>query len=135
MTGETNLNLLLQSLDPWLDEQEYGFATLSPGSPLPASLTPIATFIEDEGMTVVAPASQLQRAGLDHLAGWAWVTLRVHSSLQAIGMMAKISTELAAHKISVNPFAGYYHDHIFVQWDRRHLAIKVLNGQKTPGGE
>lgn len=54
------------------------------------------------------------------------ITLTVHSSLEAVGLTAAVSTKLAAKGISANVIAAYYHDHIFVQTAKAELALSVL---------
>jgi hypothetical protein len=47
------------------------------------------------------------------------ITLSVHSSLEAIGFLAVITTKLAENGISVNAISAYYHDHLFLQPSNR----------------
>ena len=59
------------------------------------------------------------------------ISLHVHSSLNAVGLTAAISTKLAGEGISANVVAAY-HDHIFVpsqQADRALAAIKALQSE------
>jgi uncharacterized protein len=126
MPGETDLATLLAGLAPRLSANEYAFATLPPGMAIPDDLSPIGSFHEVEGLSLIAPAAQLADSGLPHIPGWAMITLEVHSSLEAIGMMAAIARTLADAGISVNAVAGYHHDHVFVQWDRRDDAVALL---------
>lgn len=56
----------------------------------------------------------------------AWITLKVHSSLEAVGLTAAFSNALAKHQISCNVVAGYYHDHIFVDSAMADTAINIL---------
>ena len=54
------------------------------------------------------------------------ITLEVHSSLEAVGFLARITTELAKHKMGVNPVSGFFHDHLFVLDGREQDALSVL---------
>nr|WP_281404536.1 ACT domain-containing protein [Pyxidicoccus fallax] len=52
--------------------------------------------------------------------------MSVHSSLEAVGFIAAVSTRLAAHGIGVNPVAAYFHDHLFVPSARATEALALL---------
>ena len=54
------------------------------------------------------------------------ITLNVHSSLDAIGVLAAITARLAAASMGVNPVSGYFHDHLFVPVDRADEAMAIL---------
>ncbi len=56
-----------------------------------------------------------------------WITLRVHSALEAVGLTAAFSAALSREGISANVVAGYFHDHLFVPEDRRDDAMRVLS--------
>lgn len=56
----------------------------------------------------------------------AWITLTIHSSLEALGLTSAFSNALAAEGISCNVVAAYYHDHIFVAKGDAERAIMVL---------
>ncbi|MBO2449169.1 ACT domain-containing protein [Actinomadura barringtoniae] len=126
-TGETDLGRLLAGLDPELHDGEYVFATLRART-LPVGVEPVMTFEEDEGRTLVLPREQAERAGLDATFSSAWITLRIHSSLEAVGMMAAIATALANAGISCNAISAFYHDHIFVPCERADEAVALLRG-------
>jgi hypothetical protein len=123
--GETDLGRLLAGLDPELHEGEYVFATL-PARTLPVGVEPVMTFEENEGRTLVLPREQAESAGLRAEFPSAWITLRIHSSLEAVGMMAAIATALANAGISCNAISAFYHDHIFVPWERADDAVSLL---------
>lgn len=133
MAGETNLTTLLQSLQPELDPREFGVVALPSDLPLPPSLRPIGWFEEAEGQTLIATADALAEAGFQQPGGWARITLTVHSSLEAVGLTAVIATALAREGISANVVAAFYHDHVFVPWDRRHDAVAILQRGEALG--
>ncbi|EKD51400.1 MAG: hypothetical protein ACD_62C00265G0006 [uncultured bacterium] len=54
------------------------------------------------------------------------ITLTVHSGLDAVGFLARISTALAEAGISLNAVSAFYHDHLFVPVDRAGEAMVAL---------
>lgn len=128
MSGETDLDRLLSGLDPELHEGVYVFATLPEDVP---GLNPVMTFTETEGLTAILRAEEADRAGVPSVSPSAWITLRVHSSLEAVGMMAAIAAALTEAGISCNAVSAYHHDHLFVPWPRARDAVAVL---RTLGG-
>ncbi|SMB85106.1 amino acid-binding ACT domain protein [Hymenobacter roseosalivarius DSM 11622] len=127
MTGEQNLDQLLRGMQPVLLPDEYVFCTLPPGEPLPAELTPVGTFREAEGLTAIVPKATAEQTGLPYSYPCCMITLNVHSSLEAVGFLARITGALAAHGISVNAVSAFYHDHLFVPTDRAEEAMRVLH--------
>ena len=124
MTGETNLASLLKSMAPSLLAGEYVFVSFAHAQYGDhANLQPIAMVREVEGMTLVVPRDVADEHGLEYHAVFCCITLTVHSSLEAVGLTAAVSAQLAGRDISANVVAGYYHDHIFVP---AHLAQRAL---------
>eukprot|EP00543_Licmophora_paradoxa_P009015 CAMPEP_0202444618 /NCGR_PEP_ID=MMETSP1360-20130828/3618_1 /ASSEMBLY_ACC=CAM_ASM_000848 /TAXON_ID=515479 /ORGANISM="Licmophora paradoxa, Strain CCMP2313" /LENGTH=205 /DNA_ID=CAMNT_0049060645 /DNA_START=455 /DNA_END=1072 /DNA_ORIENTATION=- len=56
------------------------------------------------------------------------ITLNIHSSLDAVGFLAAITSHLAKKKtgMGVNPVSGFYHDHLFVPEHRVDDAMVAL---------
>ncbi|PMW99151.1 acetyltransferase [Pseudomonas sp. FW215-R2] len=125
MAGETSLTTLLRSMSPQLNAGEYVFCTLRDGQ-LPSGLEVVGSFREQEGLTVILERSHAERAGFsfDYVA--AWITLNVHSALEAVGLTAAFATALGKSGISCNVIAGYYHDHLFVGQADAERAVQVL---------
>ena len=132
MTGESDLAKLLKGLRPHLSETEFAFGVAPKGTTLPPQMVPLGTFQEDEGLTVIAPAAAFAGTDLEYIAGWGLITLEVHSALAAVGMIAALARALADEGISTNVVAAFYHDHVFVPWDRRHDAMQVLARFSSP---
>jgi uncharacterized protein len=126
VTGETDLDKLLRSLQPDLNPGTYVFTTYA-GDPPPETIaTAVVTVREAEGTTVVVPAAHDESES----PLMAWITLTVHSSLEAVGLTATIADRLAREGIACNVVAGYYHDHLFVPIDRAGDAMAALARQK-----
>jgi hypothetical protein len=86
-----NLDHLLRSLSPLLNEGTWVFASLPPGMDW-KGLEPLASMQEAEGITVVVPEEAAVQRGLPILFRAAWITLTVHSDLQAVGLTAAFAS-------------------------------------------
>lgn len=126
MSGETNLEILLASMEPSLDEHAYGFVTVPHGFVFANQNDVFAVIREVEGITLVGTIEQLQKLGVESELQWAKITLTVHSSLSAVGLTAAFAKALGDVGISANVIAGYFHDHIFVQRHLRSEAMQAL---------
>ncbi|MGR9171159.1 ACT domain-containing protein [Rhizobium sp. KDH_Rht_773_N] len=127
MTGITDLSVLLATMEPELVEGEFVYCTV-PASQLEdhLHLHPLGLFRETEGLTLILPRDAANRAGLQASAPLRQITLKVHSSLEAVGLTAAFSRALTEAGISANVVAAYYHDHIFVPATDAERAIEAL---------
>jgi uncharacterized protein len=125
MSGETNLEILLQGMKPELNEGEFVFCNVDSFHSA-AALNPICIFQEREAITVIVPKHQADHAALPYSITCVWITLTVHSSLEAVGLTAIVSKALTDVNISCNVVAAYYHDHIFVPVKDATRAMDAL---------
>lgn len=126
MPGETDLKTLLRGLSPQLHPEPYLFVTVDPADLAGLAVVPRGLFREAEGVTLILERAAAAQAGFAAAEEWACITLQIHSSLSAVGMIAAVATALAEAGISCNTVAGYYHDHIFVPWEARAAAVAAL---------
>jgi hypothetical protein len=83
-------------------------------------------FKEDKATTLVLKRELAARLQLPYTFVMAWITLAVHSSLDAVGLTATFSNALANNCISCNVVAAFFHDHIFVDKKDAAKVIEVL---------
>ncbi|MGY0235504.1 ACT domain-containing protein [Longispora urticae] len=124
MIGERDLSRLLSELEPELHPGRYVFVSV-PGK-APADVHPVVTVTEDDGTTLVLTRAEADTHHLEYDLVTAWITLTVHSALDAIGLTAAVATALAAESIPCNVVAGYYHDHLFVPYDQAQRSMDTL---------
>jgi hypothetical protein len=128
MTGEKDLEKILASLSAELMDGEYVFCTFQNAQYGDYSdLEPVAAINESEGLTLIIPKRKADERSYSYESTFRRVTLRIHSSLDAVGLTAAFSSKLTEHGISANVIAGFYHDHIFVQSEFAGRAMKALN--------
>jgi hypothetical protein len=127
VTGETDIEKLLVSMSPLLMDGEYVFYSFPHAQYGERSeLEPFASCLEPEGLTLIVPRSRADAIGPDYESVFRGITLRIHSSLDAVGLTAAVSAKLTEHGISANVVAGYFHDHIFVQSKYAEKAMAAL---------
>ncbi len=124
MAGTTDLAELLRTLDPVLRDGEFVYATVVE---VPTGLPVEATIREPEGLTVVVRRDAADIFGLAYDYVARWITLTVHSSLEAVGLTAAFATALDAEGISCNVLAGHHHDHLLVAAADAGRAMAVLH--------
>lgn len=117
-------------MHPVLNPGVYVYVSISDGRDV-RELNPIVTVHEKEGLTLVLEEAIAQAAGLEMVFRCAWITLHVHSDLQAVGLTAAFSTALGQSNISCNVVAGAFHDHIFVPVERADEAMSVLRTMQS----
>lgn len=132
MEGKSDLKELIRNMQPRLNPGIYVFATVKDLSEVDRNDT-LCEFKEVEGTTVVLRQDKADFYGLSYSYLAAWITLEIHSSLEAVGLTAAFSKALAQHKISCNVIAGFYHDHIFVEQKDAEQALQVLRNLAKSG--
>jgi hypothetical protein len=121
----SDLEELLRSLSPRLNPGVYVFVSVRSDVDI-TSLKPIATFVEDDGFSLIVPESQIEGMGLNVLFRAAWITLAVNSDLNAVGLTAVVANALADKGISCNAVAAANHDHLFVPVESAKAAMACL---------
>ncbi|MCO5945309.1 ACT domain-containing protein [Mucilaginibacter flavidus] len=125
MSGETNLKALLKTMSPKLNDGDYVYCTVTTLNNIDTKEI-ISLFKEEEGWTVIVNKELADKLGLNYTYVAVWITLTIHSSLEAVGLTAAFATALGNEGISCNVVAAYYHDHIFVAKEDAEKAMMAL---------
>ena len=131
MIGESNLSILIKTLHPVLNDGEYVFCCVKDLDKVDFDHL-LFHFKENEGITIVVGKKYADENHLDYHNVFSWISLEVHSSLNAVGLTATFSNALYEEGISCNVVAAFYHDHIFVARKDAENALETL--QKLSAG-
>ncbi len=136
LTGETDLAKILASISVRRRSGTFAVVTLPEGLPAELKGKPNgsgnlllgveAVIREREGTTVVAAMSIARERGWIINFEAAWLSLDVHSSLDAVGLTAAVTAALSNAQIPTNVLAGYHHDHLLVPAGSADEAIQVI---------
>ncbi|MEP2056653.1 MAG: ACT domain-containing protein [Maribacter litoralis] len=126
MAGETDLNILLKSLKPSLNKGSYVFISVNDIRHISRDII-LFEFKEKEGITIILEQAKADELNFKYEFVASWITLTVHSALNAVGLTAAVSTALTKYNISCNVIAAYYHDHLFVATKDTEQAMEVLS--------
>lgn len=119
---------MIAGMDAHLRPGNFAFVPWANDKPWPDGT--LASCIEDEGLSLVVPIE----AAPDDSISMRCITLRVHSSLEGVGLTAAVASALADHDIAANVVAGFHHDHVFVPSRDAKAAVDIL-GRLQKGAE
>ncbi len=124
--GIVNLKVLINSMSPELKKEKFCFVSLSRVKFKLLNIEPTLFFNEKEGITIIITKDVADKLKLNYSSTWAQITLNINSDLNAIGFLSIISNELAKMKIPLNVVSAYYHDHLFVPFEKSKDALNTL---------
>jgi hypothetical protein len=128
----SDLARLIATMAPQLRPGAWAWCALPDAAAL-GDARPVATLAEDEGLSVVVAEDEALRRGWAIALRAAWITLRVHSDLHAVGFTAALARALADAGIACNVVAGVRHDHLFVPFERADDALRALAALQAGG--
>ena len=131
MNAETDLAQMLATLDSSREPGVFVFVSV-PDYATAAALPARAIVCEREAVTVVLKREDAIKRGLFFDFEAAWLTLKVHSALGAVGLTAAVSRALADAGIPCNVLAGAFHDHLVVPTARADEAVVLLQAASAP---
>lgn len=132
--GKTDLKDLIRSMKPSLSPETFVFGHIPTKTDvdsynvlkLLSGLPVQMLFKEVEGWTAIMEQTEAEAIQLKSTFLCKKITLNVHSSLDAVGFLAAITTELTKLDIGCNPVSGYFHDHLFVPEGKESVVMETL---------
>jgi len=116
-------------LKPKLNSGKYVFVFLKSISEIEKD--EIVCFLrEGEGYSVILKEKYAKENNFTYEHITAWITLNINSSLDSFGLTSLFSKALSDSQVSCNVIAGYNHDHIFVNYEKKELALEILKKLK-----
>jgi hypothetical protein len=109
-----------------LNEGEYVFCSIIDINKISINNI-ICFFKESEGYSIITLKEEAINNNLPFYFVSAWITLKMDSTLDSVGLTSAFSKELTKAGISCNVVAAYHHDHIFVPYQERLKAMKILS--------
>jgi hypothetical protein len=86
MTGERDLSRLQRDMAPQMHSETFVYCNF-PDFEIPPGMSPICTFREAEGLTVIVEKGQAEHRAVEYVFEARLITLTVHSSLEAVGFL------------------------------------------------
>ena len=120
---------MVAGMNPVLDPVPYGFFCIPAGAPPQAAAAwahALATFREEEGLTLVLPLAAARDLHLTCDMPMRRITLTVFSALDGVGLTAAVASALAEAGIACNMIAAFHHDHVFVPEGDADAALAAL---------
>lgn len=106
--------------------ETYAYVTVPNGRSIPDNLTPLATFKEPEGWSLLLTEREAISSALPHAFWCRGISLQIQPSLFAVGLLAAISDRLSRAGISINIVSAYHRDYIFVPTIRAEETLGIL---------
>jgi len=116
---------MLAGMTPVLKGGIYFFCSTDDVS-VAAAADSLASFREDEGISLVLTEAAAIKHGFDRSMPMSRIILEVYSALEGVGLTASVATALADQGVPCNMIAAYHHDNVFVPQAMRHRAIEIL---------
>ena len=129
MSGIADLKETLSSIKVSCDGIEYGFASIENNADIDRNKV-LATFQENGRVALIASAEYLSAQKIEQEGPYAKLTIDIHTSLELVGLTAVLATKLADNGISANVVAAFYHDHVFVPYERKDEAVRLIESLK-----
>ena len=125
MAAVRDRGAMIRGMAPVLDPETWHFVTVTDVSVI-ADTSPLATFVEEEGLSLILSEENATASGLPTDMAMARITLTVHSALDGVGLTAAVAGALAEAGIPCNMVAAFHHDHAFVPLADAPRALAIL---------